>query len=167
MDGGTWRRIRVIPHESIFKDAGDPMIDPSKNIYEKDLDMENKLRHWRTAFLSLMVHYYDTRYLAYGLREPDCVSTASNKYKEENDVFMTFFTENFVREPGAGPVYAREVKNMFNEWRKTLGRSCDLKHHQVLERMKATCSSGSTEKEFWGVRVADETDLSGAKILHV
>ena len=167
MDGGTWRRIRVIPHESIFKDAGDPMIDPSKNIYEKDLDMENKLRHWRTAFLSLMVHYYDTRYLAYGLREPDCVSTASNKYKEENDVFMTFFTENFVREPGAGPIYAREVKNIFNEWKKTLGRSCDLKHHQVLERMKATCSSGSTEKEFWGVRVADETDLSGAKILHV
>lgn len=164
MDGGTWRRIRVIPHVSIFKDAGDPLIDPSKNIYEKDLDMENKLRHWRTAFLSLLVHYYDTRYLVHGLREPECVGQASNKYKEDNDIFMTFFSETFVREPGAGPVYAKEVKNMFNEWRKALGRSCDLKHHQVMERMKAVCASGSTEKEFWGIRIAEETDLSGATV---
>ena len=167
MDGGTWRRIRVIPHVSIFKDAGDPLIDPSKNIYEKDLDMENKLKHWRTAFLGLLVHYYDTKYLVHGLREPSCVSAASDKYKEENDVFMTFFTENFVKEPGAGPIYAKEVKNMFNDWRKALGRACDLKHHQVLERMKTTCASGSTDKEFWGIRVAEETDLSGATIHHI
>ena len=162
MDGGTWRRIRVIPHVSIFKDAGDPLIDPANNVYEKDLDMENKLKHWRTAFLSLMVHYYDTKYLVHGLKEPECVGQASNKYKEDNDVFMTFFSENFVKEAGAGPIHSKEVKERFNDWRKALGRPCDLKHHQVFERMKAICASGSTEKEFWGVRIAEESDLSGA-----
>ena len=162
MDGGTWRRIRVIPHVSIFKDAGDPLIDPSKNIYEKDLDMENKLRHWRTAFLSLMVHYYDTKYLAHGLKEPECVSHASDKYKEDNDVFMAFFNDLYVKEAAAGPIYAKVVKDHFTEWKKTLGRSFDLKLHQVMERMKAQCGSGSTEKEFWGVRIAEETDLSGS-----
>lgn len=161
MDGGTWRRIRVIPHVSIFKDAGDPLIDPSKNIYEKDLDMENKLRHWRTAFLSLMVHYYDTKYLAHGLKEPECVGHASNKYKEDNDVFMTFFADNYVKEAGAGPIQAREVRNAFNEWKRSYGRACDLKPPQIMERMKAYCDVGSTDKEFWGIRIAEETDLSG------
>ena len=161
MDGGTWRRVRVIPHVSIFKDAGDPLIDPAKNIYEKDLDMENKLRHWRTAFLSLLVHYYDTKYLVHGLREPECVSQASDKYKEDNDVFMAFFNDNYIKDGVSGPIQAREVRDAFNEWKRSYGRACDLKPPQVMERMKTQCGGGSTEKEFWGVRVAEETDLSG------
>jgi P4 family phage/plasmid primase-like protien len=167
MDGGTWRRIRVIPHVSIFKDAGDPLINPAKHIHEKDLDLENKLRHWRTAFLSLLVHYYDTKYLVHGLREPPCVSAASNKYKEENDVFMTFFNENFVKEVGAGPILAAQVKSIWREWKKQNlnGRMLEIKEHQVFERMKETCGSGSTEKEFFCVRQATETDLSGAALL--
>jgi putative DNA primase/helicase len=165
MDNGTWRRIRVIPHVSVFKDPGDSLINPSKNIYEKDLDLENKLRHLRTAFLSLLVHYYDTKYLVHGLREPDCVSAASNRYKEENDIFMVFFNENFVKVPGAGPVMAIDVKKAWREWKRGGNKLCDLKEHQVLERMKETCGSGSTEKEFWGVQIADETDLSGSRLL--
>jgi P4 family phage/plasmid primase-like protien len=165
MDNGTWRRIRVIPHVSVFKDPGDPLINPEKNIYEKDLDLENKLRHLRTAFLGLLVHYYDTKYLVHGLREPDCVSAASNRYKEENDIFMVFFNENFVKMPGAGPVMAIDVKKAWREWKRGGNKLCDLKEHQVLERMKETCGSGSTEKEFWSVQIADETDMSGARLL--
>jgi hypothetical protein len=34
--------------------------------------------------------------------------------------------------------------------------------------MKAVCGSGSTEKEFYGIRVAEEAeDLSGAFISHM
>jgi P4 family phage/plasmid primase-like protien len=162
MDNGTWRRLRVIPHVSLFKDPGDPVIDPSKNIYEKDHHLEGKLKHWRTAFLSLLVHYYDTHYLAHGLKEPDCVTTASNKYKEENDVFNTFFSENFVKDPSAGPLLAKEVRGIFRDWKKSLGRACDLKENTVLDRMKEVCGCGSSDKEFWGVRQADEsTDMSG------
>ena len=160
MDGGTWRRIRVIPHVSVFKDPGDPAIDPAKNIYPKDLNLENKLIHWRTPFLSLLVHYYETYYIPDGLKEPDCVSVASSKYKEQNDQFMTFFGDCYVKEAGAGPITARAVRERFNEWKKTAGR-CDLKITVVYERMKEVCGSGSTEKEFWGVREAEEADLSG------
>jgi len=162
MDNGTWRRLRVIPHVSLFKDPGDPVIDPSKNIYEKDHHLEGKLKHWRTAFFSLLVHYYDTHYLAHGLKEPDCVMAASNKYKEENDVFNTFFSENFVKDPSAGPLLAKEVRGIFRDWKKSLGRACDLKENTVLDRMKEVCGCGSSDKEFWGVRQADEsTDMSG------
>lgn len=168
MDNGTWRRLRVIPHVSVFKDPGDAAIDPSKNIYEKDLDLENKLRHWRTAFLSMLVYYYETEYLVNGLKEPECVNAASNKYKEENDMFMSFFVECFAKEAGAGPVQAKEVKIIFREWRRSQGKLCELKEHQVLERMKLVCGSGSTEKEFWGIHILDETeDISGGLIRHM
>jgi P4 family phage/plasmid primase-like protien len=163
MDNGTWRRLRVIPHVSVFKDPGDAAIDPSKNIYEKDLHLEGKLKHWRTAFFSLLVHYYETRYLEHGLKEPDCVTAASNKYKEENDVFNQFFGENFVKDPAAGPLLAKEVRGIFREWKRNLGRAIDLKEHTIFDRMKEVCGCGSTDKEFWGVKQADEVvDLSGA-----
>jgi P4 family phage/plasmid primase-like protien len=169
MDGGTWRRLRVIPHVSTFKDPGDPAIDPAKNIYPKDLHLEAKLRHWRTAFLSLLVHYYETRYLEHGLKEPDCVVAASNEYKEDNDMFSRFVAENFIMDKACHvPLYAKDVRDIFRDWKKALGRECDLKEASVMERMRELCGSGSTKTEFWGIRVADETvagpmeDLSGA-----
>lgn len=165
MDGGTWRRLRVIPHNSVFKDPGDPAINPDQHIYPKDLDLENKLVHWRTAFLSLLVHLYDTEYIPNGLREPDCVLSASNKYKEENDLFMAFFGDCYVKEAGAGPIVSKAVRERFNEWKKSAGR-CDLKLSQVYDRMRETCGSGSTDKEFWGVREAEDADSStGGSIL--
>jgi P4 family phage/plasmid primase-like protien len=164
MDNGTWRRLRVIPHISVFKDPGDAAINPDRHIYEKDLHLEGKLKHWRTAFLSLMVHYYETRYLEHGLREPMCVATASNKYKEENDAFSRFFTDCFVKDAAAGPIPGKRVRDIFRNWLRTDGRGTELKQTQMLERMKEMCGAGSTEREFWGVREAEDlvTDLSGA-----
>ncbi len=168
MDNGTWRRLRVIPHVSTFKDPGDPAIDPAKHIYEKDLHLESKIPHWCSAFFSLLVHYYENKYLAHGLKEPDCVSAASNKYKEDNDMFNNFFTENFVKDPSAGPIMAKEVRGIFRDWKKAQGRACDLKESMVFDRMREACGPGSTDKEFWGIRVADDIheDLSGGFIKH-
>jgi P4 family phage/plasmid primase-like protien len=163
MDNGTWRRMRVIPHTSVFKDPGDAAIDPSKNIYEKDLYLEGKLPHWRKAFLSLLVHYYEMHYLEHGLKEPACVMAASNKYKEENDVFNKFFEENFARDGAAAPILAKEVKNIWRDWKRSMGRMIDLREGAVLDRMKEMCGAGSTDKEFFGIRVLDDgPDISGA-----
>ena len=166
MDNGTWRRIRVIPHISTFKDPGSPDIDPSKHIYEKDMKLKIKLKNWRVAFLGLLVHYYDTKYLKVGLREPPCVLTASNKYKERNDVFMSFFNEHYVKQVGGGPVTLKQLRLDFREWKKKLGREVDLKETLLVERMKAECGNNSTDKEFYGIVPIedDETDLSGAPV---
>jgi P4 family phage/plasmid primase-like protien len=164
MDNGTWRRIRVIPHISTFKDPGDPLIDPKKHIYEKDMKLKIKLKNWRVAFLGLLVHYYDTKYLKYGLKEPPCVLAASNKYKERNDVFMSFFNEHYIKQAGAGMVTLKQVRLDFRDWKKKLGREVDLKETLLIERMKAECGNNSTDKEFYGIVPIeeDETDLSGA-----
>jgi phage/plasmid-associated DNA primase len=166
MDNGTWRRIRVIPHISTFKDPGSPDIDPKKHIYEKDMRLKIKLKNWRVAFLGLLVHYYDTKYLKDGLREPPCVLAASNKYKERNDVFMSFFNEHYMKQADAGPVTLKQVRLDFRDWKKKLGREVDLKETLLVERMKAECGNNSTDKEFYGIVPIeeDEADLSGAPV---
>lgn len=158
MDNGTWRRIRVIPHVATFKDPGVPC-DPAQYEFPKDLHLEHKLRRWRVAFLSLLVHYYETEYLAHGLIEPDCVLAASNKYKEENDVFFAFVSENYVKEPGAGPVRIGDVMECYREWKKTYGQGkAELKRNEITSRMRDMCDKKSTEKEFWGIRPLEASE---------
>jgi P4 family phage/plasmid primase-like protien len=165
MDEGTWRRIRVIPHVSIFKDSGNSMIDPSKHIYEKDLSLEHKLRTWRVAFLGILVYYYEHKYLRGGLTEPACVTAASDKYKEEFDLFMQFVNETFVIEPDAGSVLVKDFKLEFAKWTKSLGKVCEIKPKQAEERMRKLMKTGANEKEFWGIRLAlDGEDISGAPL---
>lgn len=169
MDNGTWRRIRVIPHVSTFKDPGSPEIDPANHIYEKDYELKSKLKQWRIAFLGLLVHYYETKYIPGGrqFKEPACVMAASNNYKAKNDDFKTFFDETFVKKPDAQPIKSTRVKTLFREWKKKAGREIDLKDNQILERMKVECGAGnSTEKEFYGIVEATTIeDISGSHIV--
>ncbi len=157
MDNGTWRRIRVIPHIATFKDPGLPC-DPSLYEYPKDLHLDNKLKKWRVAFLSLLVHYYETEYLAHGLFEPECVLAASNKYKEENDVFFAFVSENYVKEPGAGPVRIGDVMDCYKEWKKTQYGKGEIKKTEMVTRLRDMCDRRSTEREFWGIRALEQDE---------
>jgi len=166
MDGGTWRRLRVIPHVAKFLAPGSPEINPDDHMYERDDDLDEKLKDWRVEFLSLLVHYYDTRYLPHGLKEPECVLSASNKYKADNDMFMAFFNDTFVKEIGVGPVTVKEVKEMWRAWKRNNGKSSDIKDTQLADRMKEVCGGGSTDKLFYNVRIADVVeDISGAGLL--
>jgi P4 family phage/plasmid primase-like protien len=91
MDGGTWRRIRVIPFDSRFLATEDPMIDPSRNIYPRDDMMDEKLKSWRVPFFSLLVHYYETKYCPHGIKKtPSIVLQACENYKGNFDSFGKF-----------------------------------------------------------------------------
>jgi phage/plasmid-associated DNA primase len=156
-DNGTWRRMVLIPHTATFVDPGKPT-NPEAHIYTKDLQLEQKLRKWRTSFLSMLVHYYENSYMKSGLREPECVVAASNKYKEENDTFASFLSDNFVLEPGAGPVTLTVVKEIYKEWdRAQLGRT-KLRQQELVERLQSVCDRRSTTREFWGIRQLTEDE---------
>jgi phage/plasmid-associated DNA primase len=120
--------------------------------------MDHKLRKWRVAFLSMLVHYYETSYRVFGLQEPDSVTAASNKYKEENDTFHAFLTENFVLEPGAGPITHVVLKEVYNQWKTANKGHPVIKPKELVERMRATCDKRSTDKEFWGIRQLNEEE---------
>jgi P4 family phage/plasmid primase-like protien len=101
MDGGTWRRIRVIPFDSRFVPAGDPTLDPSKHVYPRDDMLEAKLLSWRVPFLSLLVHYYKTKYCPHGIKHvPAVVMQASENYKSSYDMFGKFIKSRVRRVGG-------------------------------------------------------------------
>jgi len=157
MDGGTWRRIRVIPHKSKFWKSGDPPVPadvPKEYIHPKDETLEERFKtpEVRIAYLGILVYYFENFYLKYGLIEPDCVKSASEKYKHENDVFGAFVEENLVKEVGAGMVRLVDVMTRFNTWKRTMPGASELKKSQIIERLKGIASKGSSDKEFYGLR---------------
>lgn len=118
MDGGTWRRIRVIPFDSRFLAAGDPMIDPSRHIYPRDDMLDEKLKSWREPFLSLLVHYYETRYCPNGIKKvPECVMSASDEYKSNFDNFGKFIKARVRRVIGHDtPPTAAKFWSAYRSW---------------------------------------------------
>ena len=157
-DGGTWRRLRVIPHVAKFVDHDKP-IDPTNHVYFKDLMLDGKIARWRPYFASLLVHYYETRYLRTGLKEPAQVTAASTKYKEENDAFASFSQECLVREVGA-EIKGQDVLRRYKEWMKyTTGRKV-LQASAILQKMTELYGQpiDTAGKVYGGVRLVMEDD---------
>lgn len=87
IDGGTWRRIRVIEFNSRFTDT------PVKpNEFKIDPILKSKMQGWKPYFMSILIHWYH-KYKEEGLHEPDEVKTATARYKVENDKFNQFFDD--------------------------------------------------------------------------
>ena len=89
-DGGTWRRLRVLPFLSEFVD------DPEKdNQFKKDPHLIEKLKQaeYGEAFMSILIHYY-VKYVKDGLHEPDEVLKYTNEYRKCSDIYSEFIEEN-------------------------------------------------------------------------
>lgn len=118
MDGGTWRRIRVIPFDSRFLPAGDPMIDPSRNIYQRDDMLDERIKAWRIPFFSLLVHYYETKYCPHGIKKvPAVVMQACEAYKGNYDTFGKFIKARIRRVVGYDePPVFKTMWNTYKIW---------------------------------------------------
>jgi P4 family phage/plasmid primase-like protien len=157
MDNGTWRRIRIIPHIAQFVTADKP-INPEKYIHYRDNHLGEKMKQvsWRTAYFGILVYYFETRYLQNGLIEPECVKSASEKYRVENDTFSGFMTEHLVVETGAGPIRLIDVWNRFKDWKRSMPGMAEMKKNMVGDRMKLIAAHGSSDTEFVGVRFKED-----------
>ena len=123
MDGGTWRRIKVIPFLSKFLDTGHPSIDPANNYYLKDYMLDEKLQRWRVSFFSILVHYYETKYCPNGIRKfPDMVNECTNEYKGSNDSFEKFMLDRVRvatskdQRPTGSSASIKEIYAVFRAW---------------------------------------------------
>jgi phage/plasmid-associated DNA primase len=130
MDRGTWRRIRVITFGSEFVENSDPRLKQgAKNIFPRDKDLDRKIMRWREAWLSLLVHVYETQYLVSGLEPiPDSVLEHSNKYKESFDMYGKFKAERMIdfRNPrqklaeyGDEQASLKEMTRAYTKWTKS------------------------------------------------
>lgn len=164
MDGGTWRRMEVLPFESTFKPHGHPEIDPSKHVYEQDNNLDDKFKQssMRVAFLRLLLHYWETRYLVTGLSmPPECVMEAVNKFKAENDSFIAFANETFIKEQGA-TASLTDIMPRYKMWMSLQSGRKQLKKPEIIERLGKMFKSSDGGLTYKDVRVACEgEDVSG------
>ncbi len=89
VDGGTWRRIRVIDFMSKFVENPDV-----NNPYEFKLDetLKDKIALWAPAFASYLIHIYTTMYdVDTKMIEPDEVMSSTNQYRREQDVIREYY----------------------------------------------------------------------------
>ena len=109
IDGGTWRRIRVVEFKSKFCE------NPVKlNEFKIDPTIKNKIKFWRPYFMSILINSYND-FLKNGLQEPDEVKKATAKYKDDNDKFNEFFDQ--VCEESRNEFESnRTIYNHFSAW---------------------------------------------------
>lgn len=115
-DHGTWRRIRVIPFQSLFTEnpvQGDPQ-KPYQYLLDPTID--EKFDTWKTIFLSMLVD----RVLKTNGRVVDCdiVLKASNEYQKKQDVISQFINEKIMVEEGK-ILKPATVNNEFTVWHKS------------------------------------------------
>jgi len=149
-DWGTWRRIRVIKLISRF--CKDPSSDPELHEFLVDESFGDKLDDWPDAFLSILVHYYETKYLKHGLREPPEVLEESRKYQEENDLFAVFLKD--CNEPAAGSVLSfSRTWDRYGIWIKEQPEKIKkMRQIEFKQRMKIMYGDPGTEG-YRGIRI--------------
>lgn len=169
-DWGTWRRIRVLRFRSRF--CKDPNPDPAAYEYLVDKTLNDKMMEWREAFLSILVFYYETQYLRYGLQEPESVKEDSRRYQEENDQFANFLKETV--EPSTSSeckgVRLADIWSRYSEWAAGQKGYRKMKQAEFRIRMKAQYGDvDPTTSCFRGIRLMipgeiGTEDLSGSVV---
>jgi P4 family phage/plasmid primase-like protien len=86
-DGGTWRRIRLVPFDMKFVD--NPIED-----YEKQIDrgLEDVLKICKEEFISMLIERYKI-YKLQGLQVPDKVMISTDKYQSNSDVYLDYIND--------------------------------------------------------------------------
>lgn len=159
-DAGTWRRMRVVPFESRFvpKDS-EELKQGEKNVYPRDGQLDNKIRKWRTYFMSKLVHIYETEYLKYGIgKEPEIVLQESNKYKEKFDSVAKFLAAR-TRE-GDDKAQIKDIYRVYKTWFDSVGGGIGRKLSQedLYARLRDKLGEPADKKTFQRVILFEDDD---------
>ena len=93
-DTALWRRIRVIDFPSRFVD--EPKED---NEYKIDRTLPSRMREdisWRQTFINILLDYYYK-----DVREPEEVKLRTNDYRNENNDFESWLSDNIEKKHGS------------------------------------------------------------------
>ena len=112
-DHGTWRRLKVIPFDSLFTEK--PVHDDADkpNQFKVDPDLIKKFPSWSETMLSMLV---EKAYILQG-RIPDCniVVEASDNYREQQDTISEYIRDRIMRCDGYN-IRKSDLSNDFKEW---------------------------------------------------
>lgn len=133
-DHGTWRRLKVIPFDSLFTEK--PVTDdPEKpNQFKIDVNLTDNFPLWRETMLSMLV---ERAYKHQG-RIPNCdiVLSASNNYKQQQDHLSEYIEDRILRCEGY-TIRKSDLSNDFKQWYNTnIGgkHSSPKKLHEYMDK---------------------------------
>ena len=159
-DYGTWRRIRVVPFESLFTE--NPVQgDPDKPYqFLVDGTIVDKFAYWKFTFMSMLV---ERAYKTGGMvKECDIVMSASKAYQESQDFIAEFIREKVVREEG-GEIKKTVLNNEFAVWyMSTYGKGAPSPK-EVHVKMDQQFGKYDKKGAWTGVRIKYERDEFAAK----
>lgn len=110
-DEGTWRRIRVIHFGSRFCDN-----PKAPNEFLIDRTLEERVHGWKEAFMYKLLQYYKI-YMKNGLKEPACVTQATDDYRKDKDMIVEFCSEHVETDP-TSVIKLSEAYQTFKDWHK-------------------------------------------------
>ena len=163
-DRGTWRRVITVPFISKFVDPKSEEgkdIDPVKNIYPRDNSMDDKLVRWRSAFLSRLVHIYETQYMVQGIEPiPDVITAESRNYRAKFDSFGKFMADRIRTSPGQETTI-QEAFRVYKSWHKENNRGTTmLALDDFTKRMEDDFGQPADRKTFKRIIVfREDTDV--------
>mgnify|MGYP000097236081 CR=1 FL=1 len=136
LDDGTWRRIRVVPFESVFTE--NPKHDDPDKPYQFHVDREIKMKFktWVPVITAMLVE----KAFEYKGLVPICpiVAKASANYRRREDYVSAFIEDHF--EPCEPNPYERlqksVVQRLFTDWyTKEYGEKTSNKLHVIYDAM--------------------------------
>ncbi len=129
IDGGTFRRLRVIEFKSRFVD------NPHKrNEFKIDPTIKDKIKNWAPLMISFLINLY-IKNKDKPLEEPEDVLLATNRYKTDNDKFNDYFSECLV-ENNDNFETLKTIYNHFCRWylENSIGNSNKIPNMKELKK---------------------------------
>lgn len=114
-DKATWRRIRVVPFESLFTDDAPDSFEEQllQKKFPKDKEFADKIPRMTEPFAWLLLN--TLKYRKKILKEPEKVLMATHNYQKKNDTYKQFMDE-FILDNPEGRVSLIELYSVFKDW---------------------------------------------------
>jgi P4 family phage/plasmid primase-like protien len=152
-DGGTWRRIHIVEFISSFVD--DPEAEQYKGIpyiYKKDESIGRKLSECRDVFLSLLINVWYPEYKNNGIKEPSEVTSKTNVYRQENDIYFQFIKDRIQKDPNS-VLKLTEAYGDFKHWYKNSSTEMKMppskEFRKYFERKFGSYGNARQKNEGW------------------
>jgi putative DNA primase/helicase len=115
-DEALWRRVLLVPFETVFVNDPDPT-KPKEHL--ADLNLADKLKNERPGILAWLVQGC-LDWQAQGLNPPESVRAATKEYQDGEDTLKTFRAEKCIEEPTA-TVRAGALYQAYKAWAESNG----------------------------------------------
>lgn len=156
-DGGTWRRIRVVNHESRFCDDPDPK---KSNEFLIDRSLPDYINEWCEAFMYMLLKYF-AQYRTHGIHEPYKVKKYTEAYRKDNDLF-TQFKDDYLCEDSRSAITMDDIFPIFKGFINEEGHDPKKYNRKEvlkgLEKPKILGKANGRNKKWRGWRILTNED---------